>query len=105
MAKTQIAPDCGFSGTLTAEDRVEVQGRIEAVLHSKGTVVVCQGGILTGKVSASELQVSGHLRGEVDITDHLEVLAQGQLYCQLRKPPARLVLSEKAVVGNQDQEP
>ncbi len=81
---TVIGRGAVIEGTVRAQGRVQVDGKIDGSLLVEGTVSVGPSGAVHGEVVAEELVVGGRLEGKVSARAHLQVIAGGTVQGQVR---------------------
>src|SRR5690606_39414806 len=60
-----------FEGTLTAKSDVRISGRVVGKLNIKGKIIVSQEGTIEGEIKAVNLDVGGHIQGEIDVSERV----------------------------------
>lgn len=74
---TIIGKDANFKGELTFEGGAKVLGRFEGSIDSKGKLHIADGSNCKATVSAKEVSVEGHIEGNVEAGDRVEIMANG----------------------------
>ena len=74
---TIIGADATFKGELTFDSSANVMGKIEGSITSKGKVHVSGGADCKATLKAKEVAVEGHIEGNVEAEDRVEILADG----------------------------
>lgn len=62
--------------------KVEVQGQLEGHLVAD-SVIVREGGVLKGGLTAAQAEIHGHVEGEINVEGLLDVRATGQVFGDL----------------------
>ncbi|HSG31689.1 MAG TPA: polymer-forming cytoskeletal protein [Thermodesulfobacteriota bacterium] len=62
---TLIGQGCIFEGNLTSPTSTRLDGTIKGNIDSQGTLVVGEGGIISGEVKAAEISVHGRVEGNI----------------------------------------
>ena len=66
-------------GTIHCEGDLLVAGRLEGTITSKGTLHVCEGGVVKGTVRTNDLTVAGLIQGEIEVSNRLRVKSSAKL--------------------------
>jgi cytoskeletal protein CcmA (bactofilin family) len=74
---TIIGPDATFKGDLSFESAAKVLGKFEGSITSKGKVNVADGSRCKATIAAKEIAVEGHIEGNVEATDLVELKPNG----------------------------
>jgi cytoskeletal protein CcmA (bactofilin family) len=93
---TIIGADANFKGELTFDSAAKFLGRIEGSITSKGRVHVADGSRCKATVKAKEISVEGHVEGNVEATDRLEIKPKGTIVGDV--VAARMSMSEGASI-------
>jgi cytoskeletal protein CcmA (bactofilin family) len=81
---TLIGRGAVIEGTLRAEGRIQVDGRIEGTLEVRGEVSIGPNGSVIGELIADHLAVGGNVQGKIHARAHLHVLAGGSVRGEVR---------------------
>lgn len=76
---TIIGADATFKGELQFDSAAKVLGKVEGSITSKGKVNVAAGSRCKASVSAKEVSVEGHIEGNVQATDRVELQPKGKI--------------------------
>lgn len=76
---TVLGPDSSFKGDLSFDSAAMVQGRIEGSIKSKGKVLIADGSTCKASVSAGQVAVEGHIEGDVQATERVEIAKSGRI--------------------------
>lgn len=76
---TIIGPDASFKGELKFESGAKVLGKIEGSIVSKGKVHVADGCDCKATIAAKDIAVEGHIEGNVEASDRLDVRPNGRI--------------------------
>ena len=63
---TLIGEGCLFEGNITSPASTRLDGTIKGNIDSKGTLVVGEGGVISGEVKAIEISVRGRVEGNIE---------------------------------------
>lgn len=83
MAETQaefatiIGADANFKGDLEFESAAKVLGKFEGSITSKGKVHIADGSECKATITAKEIAVEGHINGDVEASDRIELKPKG----------------------------
>ena len=76
---TLLAKGVVIKGEIRVEGTVRIDGRLEGEIHTKGTVVIGEDGIVQGTVIAGTLINSGKVKATVTATERIHLLKTGTL--------------------------
>ncbi len=74
---TIIGKDANFKGELSFEGGAKLLGRFEGSIDSKGKLHIADGSNCKATVTAKEVSVEGHIEGNVEAGDRVEIMANG----------------------------
>lgn len=83
---TLLAKDVDFKGVINFDGTVRVDGRIEGEIHTTGTVIVGEHGVIQGIISAGVIMNSGKIKGTVTAHEKVQILKPGALVGDIRTP-------------------
>ncbi|MDH5667867.1 MAG: polymer-forming cytoskeletal protein [Nitrospira sp.] len=75
-----------FKGTVHCDGAIRIDGKIEGEIHTTGSLVVGEQGIIKGLISAGTVTVSGKINGTVKASQKIQVLVPGILIGDLHAP-------------------
>ncbi len=93
--ETVIGKDTLFKGTITSKSSIRIDGQFEGELVTSGNAVIGQTGSVTAQIKASSCTIAGMVRGNVDVTDRLDLLSTAKLYGDIKV--GVLIIGEGAV--------
>ena len=93
---TILGPDATFKGDLSFDSAAKVQGRIEGSIKSKGLVLVADGSTCKATVTAAEVAVEGHIQGDVQATERVEIKKSGRISGDIIA--ARMTMADGAAI-------
>lgn len=93
---TVLGPDANFKGELTFDSAAKLLGKFEGSIASKGRVLVADGAKCKAEVKAKEISVEGHIEGNVEATDRLELKPKGTIVGDVTA--ARMVMADGASI-------
>ncbi|MHC5022842.1 MAG: bactofilin family protein [Planctomycetota bacterium] len=76
---TIIGPDASFKGDLTFDSAAKVLGKFEGSIKSKGKIHIAGGSACKATISAKEVAVEGHVVGNVEAKDRLDLKPKGRI--------------------------
>lgn len=76
---TVIGPDASFKGEISFESSAKVLGRVEGSIASKDRIHIADGSDCKATVTAKEIAVEGHIEGNCEASDRIEILANGRI--------------------------
>ena len=76
---TIIGADAKFKGDLSFDSAAKVLGHFEGSIASKGLIHVAGGSKCKASVNAKEVAVEGHIEGNVQATDRVDLKPKGQI--------------------------
>ena len=68
-----IARGCTIRGELLLAGESVIEGTVEGELHSSGTVIVANGGVVTAEIEVEELIVFGQVSGTIQCSKRVEL--------------------------------
>lgn len=93
---TIIGADANFKGELTFESAAKLLGKFEGTITSKGRVHVADGSQCRATVKAKEISVEGHIEGNVEAADRVEIKNKGAITGDITA--ARMIMAEGASI-------
>lgn len=76
---TLIGKNTSFEGTLTAEGTVRIDGKIQGDVEVKGDVFIGDTSEVTGNITASNIVVGGHIKGNIIAHEQLRLTSTGKV--------------------------
>ncbi len=64
-------------GELWYEGNVQIDGRLEGTVHTKGTLVIGDGAVVKAKIEAGNVICKGNIQGEVVAKESIKLLSPG----------------------------
>ena len=103
MAGTVIGQGLTIEGEFTSDEEVVVHGSVRGTLTSGGNVSVGGNGTVEANVTAQSLSVAGHVTGDVNAKDRVDIQAGGRLIGDVKA--SRLTIADGASFkGNVDMD-
>jgi cytoskeletal protein CcmA (bactofilin family) len=94
---TVIGADAKFKGDLEFDSAAKVLGRFEGSIKSKGKVQIADGSQCKASIIAKEIEVEGHIDGNVEAGDLVEVKPSGVVTGDI--VAARMTMAEGASIN------
>lgn len=94
-----VGPGSVWHGTLTVDGSLRIQGQVTGEILVRDAVHISEGAEVDAKVRAAVVVVAGHLRGEVEAAERLEISSTGRVQAEL--VTKALVVHDGAVVEGQ----
>lgn len=102
--KTNLCSDVEFKGAISFKDFLRLDGKFEGELHSPGTLIIGENGVVKAEINVGNVIVEGKVYGNIAAQDKIELRGNAQLFGDIRA--TRLVISEGVVfVGKSDVNP
>lgn len=76
---TVIGPDARVKGEVTFESAAKVLGTLEGSVKGKGRIHVADGSSCKATVTAKEVAVEGHVEGNVQASERVQIMANGKI--------------------------
>lgn len=83
---TFLARGVELRGAIRVDGTVRIDGLLEGEIHTKGTVVVGDEGIVRGTVNTGTFVSSGKVKANVNATEKVQLLKPGVLIGEVRAP-------------------
>ncbi|WP_455377865.1 bactofilin family protein [Petrachloros mirabilis] len=83
---TLLAKDVEFKGVVNFDGTVRVDGHIEGEIHTTGTLIVGEHGVVHGIISAGVVMNSGKIDGTITAHEKIQILKPGVLIGDIRTP-------------------
>ncbi|MCP9440243.1 MAG: polymer-forming cytoskeletal protein [Nitrospira sp.] len=81
---TFLAKGVDFRGVIHFEGTIRVDGRIEGEVHTNGTLIVGEQGVIKGLISAGTVMTSGKINGTVTALEKVQINKPGILIGDIR---------------------
>lgn len=76
---TLLAKGVLIKGEIRVEGTVRIDGRLEGEIHTKGTVVIGEDGVVHGIICAGVLVNSGKVKATITATERIQLMRTGVL--------------------------
>ena len=74
-----FGPNTSIEGELHSDGSIHVDGKIKGIICCNGDVIIGESSKIEGEVKAKNIIVSGHVIGDIESTDGLEILPTGKV--------------------------
>ena len=102
--RTNLCSDVEVKGSINFKDYLRLDGKFEGEIHSQGTLVIGENGIVKAEIQVGNLILEGSLYGNVTAQDKIELRSTAQLFGDIKA--SRLIINEGVVfVGKSDVNP
>jgi cytoskeletal protein CcmA (bactofilin family) len=91
----RIGPSLTIKGSVTGEEDLQVDGKVEGPVTIRGRLTVGMSGQLSAGVTARELAVYGKVSGNVDARDRVEIKRDGAVIGDIQT--ARISIEDGAI--------
>ncbi len=92
---TSVGPGSVFTGVIGGEGHIIVLGRVVGNSDLKGTLVIGEGGVWVGDVTASSVVIAGEVQGTIVAREKIEILSTANIRGSLACPV--IAIAEGAV--------
>jgi cytoskeletal protein CcmA (bactofilin family) len=99
-----IDDELTISGDIDTKGSIRIDGRVEGKLHRANTLIVGASGVIVGDVEAREVVAGGEIRGNLVVSDRVEVQATATITGDIRAA-AILLLEGGKVHGHMSTHP
>ena len=69
-----------FTGTIDTAENLRVDGKIVGTINAKAKVVAGPDSVIEGNIHAERAEISGEIKGDIEITDILILRASARIY-------------------------
>ena len=91
----RIGPSLTIKGSVTGEEDLQIDGKVEGPVTIRGRLTVGASGQLTAGVTARELAVYGKVSGNVDARDRVDIKRDGAVIGDIQT--ARISIEDGAI--------
>jgi cytoskeletal protein CcmA (bactofilin family) len=104
VMRNHLAAGTEVKGDITTQGDIRIDGKVEGSITSKGKLVVGNTGVIEGEVNCVTGNISGAIRGVVNVSEMLKVQATGKLsgeitYGKLSVEPGAELEGKLAISG------
>ena len=92
---TTLGRETEFNGVMRFRDSLKIDGTFSGEIVSSGFLFVEQGATITANIRVGSVVVGGTVKGNIEATEKLEMLATGKVYGNVRT--AKLKIADGVV--------
>ncbi len=92
---TTLGRETDFNGVMRFRDSLKIDGTFSGEIVSTGFLYVEQGATITADIRVGSVVVGGTIKGNIEATEKLEMLATGKVYGNIRT--AKLKIADGVV--------
>lgn len=92
---TIIGSETSFSGNITSQGTIRIDGRHTGEISTAGDLVVGENGNVEALVKARNALIAGVVKGNIEVSDKLELLSTAKVYGDIKV--STLTIGEGAV--------
>jgi cytoskeletal protein CcmA (bactofilin family) len=81
---TTLGRETNFHGILKFRESLKIDGKFEGEIESPGFLYVENGAVVKANIKVGSIVIGGVVRGNVEASERLEMLATGQVYGNIR---------------------
>jgi len=81
---TTLGRETEFNGVMRFKDSLKIDGNFTGEIISAGFLYVEQGATITANIRVGSVVVGGTVKGNIEATEKLEMLATGKVYGNIR---------------------
>ena len=75
-----------FEGNLSFKGMVRIDGRFKGEINTEGTLIVGETAVIDSDIHASNVIISGEIRGHIVAGEKIEILSPGKVFGDLEAP-------------------
>lgn len=79
-----------FNGTMRFSNSLKIDGKFEGRIESPGFLYVEEGAVVKAEIKVGSIVIGGVIRGNIEATEKLEMLATGQVYGNIKTKKLRI---------------
>ena len=92
---TTLGRETDFNGVMRFKDSLKIDGTFSGEIVSTGFLYVEQGATITANIRVGSVVIGGTVKGNIEATEKLEMLATGKVYGNIRT--AKLKIADGVV--------
>jgi len=81
-----LGRDTEFEGNLSFKGMVRIDGRFKGEINTEGTLVVGETAVIDSDIHASNVIISGEIRGHIVAGEKIEILSPGKVFGDIEAP-------------------
>ncbi len=90
-----LGKETSFEGKMTFQGVFRLEGKFEGEIFESGTLIVGESAVIKGKVDVQTIIISGHVEGEINASNRVEIHSAGKFFGNLLTPS--VVINEGGV--------
>lgn len=94
MADTNIGPNITVDGEISGDAPVNVEGTVKGTIKTDADVTVADEGIVEADIDSVDVQVSGHVNGNIRASELVEITTAGRMVGDIVSP--RILIADGA---------
>ena len=81
-----LGRDTEFEGNLSFKGMVRIDGRFKGEINTEGTLIVGETAVIDSDIHASNVIISGEIRGHIVAGEKIEILSPGKVFGDIEAP-------------------
>jgi cytoskeletal protein CcmA (bactofilin family) len=81
-----LGRDTEFEGNLSFKGMVRIDGRFKGEINTEGTLIVGETALIDSDIHASNVIISGEIRGNIVAGEKIEIIAPGKVFGDIEAP-------------------
>ena len=81
-----LGRDTEFEGNLSFKGMVRIDGRFKGEINTEGTLIVGETAVIDTDIHASNIIISGEVRGHIVAGEKIEILSPGKVFGDIEAP-------------------
>jgi cytoskeletal protein CcmA (bactofilin family) len=81
---TTLGKETNFSGILKFRESLKIDGKFDGEIESPGFLYIENGAVVKANIKVGSVVVGGVVRGNIEASERLEMLATGRVYGNIR---------------------
>ena len=102
-----LGPETEFEGILSLKGTARIDGRFKGEVKAEGTLIVGDTAVINCDIHASNVIVSGEIRGRIVAGEKIEILAPGKVFGDIEAPSVTInegvIFEGNCRTGNQNE--
>lgn len=94
MADTVIGNGITIDGELSGTEPVVVEGTVKGKINLQSSLTVASGGVVEADVETQEMEINGHVTGNITAGERVEIAAEGKMVGDIKSP--RILIADGA---------
>ena len=81
-----LGRDTEFEGNLSFKGMVRIDGSFKGRINTEGTLIVGETAVIDSDIHASNVIISGEVRGNIDAGEKIEIISPGKVFGDIDAP-------------------